>query len=313
MTTLREKLLAAVVLGLLLVWGGGKLWGRYNEAVATKRSELVAARQRLDDAKFALEKGRLATLQLERWQTRSLPADREVAQSAYRVWLETGFKQAGLTIDDIQPSQRLAPAAGYSAIGCTVTARGSLKSLTAFLREFYRSALLQQITRLQLRPASDPKLLGITLQTEALVLAGTASEGLPAELVDRPQRPTAAEYADSIGGRNLFAVYTPPRPVPPPGVARTAPPKPEFDDAKFAYFTATIQVDGRYQAWIHVRTTNETLRLFAGDAVKVGLFDGKIVSIEPRSMVVKCNEEELRVELGHNLREGKTDAKTNEG
>jgi hypothetical protein len=47
--------------------------------------------------------------------------------------------------------------------------------------------------------------------------------------------------------------------------------------------------------------------------VKVGLFDGKIVSIEPRSMVVKCNEEELRVELGHNLREGKTDARTNEG
>ena len=312
MTTLREKLLAAAVLGLLLLWGGGKLWGRYNDAVASKRSALVAARQRLDEAKFALEKGRIATQQLQRWQARSLPADREVAQSAYRVWLETSFKQAGLTIDDIQPSQRFAPAAGYSAIGCTVTARGSLKSLTAFLREFYRSALLQQITRLQLRPATDPKLLNITLQTEALVLADSTSEGIPAEVVERTKKPTAAEYADSIGGRNLFAVYTPPRPAP-PSTARVAPPKPEFDDAKHAYFTATIQVDGRYQAWIHVRTTNETLRLFEGDAVKVGLFDGKIVSIEPRSIVVESNDEELRVELGHNLSEGKTAAKTKEG
>lgn len=313
MTTLREKLLAAAVLGMLLLWGGGKLWGRYSDSVAAKRSALIAARQRLDDARFALEEGQMATRRLERWRARSLPADREVAQSAYRVWLETNFKQAGLTIDDIQPSQRFAPAAGYSAIGFTVTARGTIKSLTAFLREFYRSSLLQQITRLQLRPTTDPKLLNVTLQTEALVLAGTASEGIPTEVVERPKRPTAAAYAESIDGRNLFSVYRPPRPAPPPRVARAAPPKPNFDDAKFAYFTATIQVDGRYQAWIHVRTTNETLRLFAGDDVKVGLFDGKIVSIEPRSIVVKCDDEELRVELGHNLREGKAIAETKEG
>ena len=44
MTTLREKILAAAVLGLLLLWGGGKMWGRYNDALATKRSALVSAR-----------------------------------------------------------------------------------------------------------------------------------------------------------------------------------------------------------------------------------------------------------------------------
>ena len=194
MTTFREKILAAAVLGLLLLWGGSKLWGRYNDSLASKRSALVSARERLDDAKFALEKGRIAKKHLDAWHARSLPADRELAQSAYRIWLETSFKQAGLTIDDIQPSQRLAPAAGYSAIGCTVTARGSLKSLTAFLREFYRSAMLQQITRLQLRPATDPKLLNITLQTEALVLTGTASDGVPTEVVERPKKHSAAEY-----------------------------------------------------------------------------------------------------------------------
>jgi hypothetical protein len=98
--------------------------------------------------------------------------------------------------------------------------------------------------------------------------------------------------------------------VPPPGGAQAALPKPKFDAAKHAYFTGTVQVDGRFQAWITVRTTGEVLRLFEGDAVKVGLLDGKVVSIEPRLIVVKCDDEELRVELGHNLRDGKPAAKT---
>jgi hypothetical protein len=251
--------------------------------------------------------------QLDRWRERSLPGDREVAQSLYRVWLETRFKQAGLTIDDIQPSQRLAPAAGYTAIGYTVTARGSLKSLTALLWEFYRSTMLQQITRLALRPATDPSQLNITLQCEALIVPGTANEKLPEGVTQSSDRAKAGDYSESIGGRNLFAVYTPPRPAPQTGVVRATATKPQFDDAKHAYFTGTIQVDGRFQAWIHVRTTGETLRLFEGDTVKVGLLDGKIVSIEPRLIIVECDNQQLRVELGHNLGDGKAASTTEKG
>ncbi len=42
--------------------------------------------------------------------------------------------------------------------------------------------------------------------------------------------------------------------------------------------------------------------------MKVGLLDGKIVSIEPRAIVVMSGDKELRVELGHNLRDSKPDA-----
>ena len=195
MTTIREKFLVATVLCLLLLWGGGELWQRYDNALALKRSNLITARGQFDDAQLALERGRLARKQLDSWQKRSLPADREVAQSLYRVWLETQFKQAGLTIDDIQPSQQLAPAAGYTAIGYTVSARGSLKSLTALLLEFYRSTLLQQITRLQLRSATDPSQLNVTLQTEALIVSGTGNEKLPEGVAKRPASANAAEYS----------------------------------------------------------------------------------------------------------------------
>jgi hypothetical protein len=308
--TQREKILAAAVAAMVLLWGGNRMWTRYNNSIAAKRMQLSAAKERLIQARTALDRGEEAVNHREAWQQRSLPADREAAQSLYRVWLETQFKAAGLTVEEFQPAQRLTPAVGYSAVGYTVSAHGPLKSLANFLHEYYRSRLLQQITRLQLRPDANPAQLRISLQTEALILPGTANENLPEGVAERSAKPKAADYAESIGARNLFAVYRPPGAQPTPGVAGAAPPKPEFDDAKHAYFTATIQVDGRYQAWIHVRTTNETLRLFAGDEVKVGLFDGRVVSIESRAIVVKSGDEELRIKLGDNLRDGKAAAKT---
>lgn len=303
--TTREKILAAAVAAMVLLWGGNWLRNKYTTSMAAKRSQLSAAQQQLGDAKLALAQGEAAMRQLDAWQQRSLPADRESAQSLYRVWLESQFKAAGLTVEEFQPLQRLVPAAGYTAIGYKVDAHGTLKSLAGLLHTYYRHPLLQQITRLQLQPDTNPAQVKISLNTEALILPGAANDKLPEGEIAGTAKPKVEDYTNSIGSRNVFVVYRPPRPEPPPNSDRPTPPKPEFDDAKFAYFTATIQIDGRYQAWIHVRTTNETLRLFEGDAVKVGLFDGKIVSIEPRAIVVRSGDKDLRVKLGENLRDGK--------
>lgn len=303
--TQRERLLAAAVGAVVLLWGGNVLWQRYNTSIAMKRSQLLAAQERLGEAKLQIARGEAAMLDLAAWQDRSLPADRDRAQSLYRVWLETQLKAAGMTVQEFVPQQRLAPAAGYSAVGYTINARGPINAVTNFLHAYYRSKLLQQITRLQLRPDTNPQQLNVSLQTEALILPGTINEALPEGVAERTAKAAATDYTTSIGGRNLFTVYRPPRPEPPPRVARETPPPPKFDDAKFAYFTGTIQVDGRYQAWIHIRTTNETLRVFEGDDVKVGAFDGKIVSIGPRSIVVQSGDDELRVQLGQSIRDGK--------
>lgn len=178
--------------------------------------------------------------------------------------------------------------------------------------------MLQQITRLQLRPnGTDASQLSVTLQTEALILPGNTREDVPEGTSNRLAKESADDYVKAIGERNLFATYSPPKPpgAPTDTVRKEPPPKPPFDDAKFAFVTGIVNVGGRPQAWITVRTTGEVLRLFEGDAVKVGLFDGQIVSIEPRAVVLKSGDEEFRVEVGHNLREpkGKPGAKTEEG
>jgi hypothetical protein len=301
----REKILAAAVLSLLVLWGGSKLWSRYSDSLANQRSALIAAQSKLDDAKLNLERGRMAVKQMEAWQQRSLPADRDVAQTLYREWIRSKCSEAGITIDDIQPDQRTAPTVAYTTIGYTITAHGSLKAVASLLYSFYRSTLLQQITRLQVRPGGDAGQLSIVMQVEALVLPGSANTAkLPTGESDRLAKASADEYLKSITGRNLLTAYSPPRPeLPPSSTAHTEPPKPKFDDAEFAYVTGIVEVGGRAQVWITVRTTGEVLRLFAGDPVKVGQFEGKIVSIEPRTLVLSSDKGEVRVQVGHPLHE----------
>jgi hypothetical protein len=113
------------------------------------------------------------------------------------------------------------------------------------------------------------------------------------------------DYKKSIGERDLAATYSPPRPPTPPRERREASAPPKFDDADLAFFTGTTGgIDG-YQAWINVRTTNETLHLGVGDHVKVGALDGEIVSVDARSLVYKAGDKSYRVALGESLRKGK--------
>lgn len=303
--TQRERILAAVVLGVLVLWGGKWMWEDFGESQAALRGDLVSAQNRLSAAKLSLAKGQSAARNLSKWQQQSLPINREVAQSLYRSWLQERFEKAGLKVEDIQPNQRTVPAEAYTAIGITVTASGTLKSLTTLLYDFYSSPLLQQITRLQLTPErTNPNRLNITFQAEALILPGTDNESLPSGTSDRLADTGVDEFAGPIADRNLFATYRPPRPEPPPAVRRERLEPPKFDDAKFAYVTGTVEVNGRLQAWITVRTTGEVVRLFEGDPVKIGLLEGRVVSIEPLRIVIETDDQELQVKLGDNLREG---------
>jgi len=311
--TKREKILAAGVLALLVVLGARSLLGRYNDMIDRREAQLLDAKKQLLDAETALTRGKIAVKKLEAWQDQSLPDDREVAMSLYRSWLLDQCKQAGLTVDDVNPDARSARTAAYSSVGYVVEARGSLASVVSLLYEFYRSAQLQQITRLRLRPSTDPAQLAVTLRVEALILPGaTNTDKLPEGTSDRLKLASADEYRQELVDRNLFSVYTPPRPAQSTNLVKQEKPPgpPPFDAAKHAYVTGIVQTGGRLQAWITVRTTGEVLRLFEGDELKVGLLEGRILSIAPRMVVVQAGDEKLQVELGHSLREEDTETGT---
>jgi hypothetical protein len=302
----RERILAATVFAILALWGGYSLFGSYQTTLDARGSQVEDARSQLRNAKLTVAKGRKAVQDLERLQKRSLPADPEKALSLYKVWLLTKAKASGLTVNDIKLAPRTTSSTTFNAIGYQIEATGTLTSVAAMLYEFYHSPQLHQIMRLRLQRPTGATQLQVTMEVEALCLPGAvATDTLPEGDSKRLKLASAAEYQKLLAERDLGTAYTPPRPPAPPSErpAPTAPPK--FDEAELARLSGTINVGSGWQAWIHIRSTGETLHLMPGDKVKVGALEGTIESIEDRAMVLKTGDKKYRVALGESLRNGK--------
>jgi hypothetical protein len=210
-----------------------------------------------------------------------------------------------LAVDDISPAPAARPGANVSAIGYQMKASGALPSIVSLLYEFYRSPLLHQVTLLRLVRPPGATQIQVTFQAEALILPGAnATDKLPEGESKRPKLGSLAEYQKSLGDRDLVSVYTQPKP-PVASAPRERPDPPKFDDAEQAYFSGSTGIGDDKLAWINVRTTGETLKIPAGQPIKVGALEGQIVTIEPRSLVWQSGEKKYRVPLGESLRKGK--------
>jgi hypothetical protein len=301
----REKMLAAAVLVLVGLFAAKTMYGRYQRAVDSRTAAVADAQARLDALDRKLRLGRRSIRQIEEWQARALPEDREKALSLYKAWLLETARKAGLEVD-IDPTSRPIPSGAYTAIGYKIYASGSLSSVIAMLHEFYRSPLLHQITHMQLSRAPGESKLTMVLDVEALSLEGAvAIDSLPEGETKRLKLASLEEYQKSLSERDFASVYTPPRPPRDPTVRRDTPRPPAFDDAEQARFSATVGPLDKLQAWINVRTTGETLHLTAGDSLKVGALEGQIVSVEQRYLVFETDGKKYRVALGQSLRSGK--------
>jgi len=304
--TNREKMLAAGVIVVVGGFGVQKLHTRFQGAVDARVAQVQEAKIKLNDVNFTVAQGTRAMEQAEAWQKRSLPSDREKALTLYKAWLMAKAKDAGLVVSDIKMAPRSMTSTSFDTIGYQITATGTLPTVTAMLYEFYRSPQLHQITKLQVgRPPGSPE-MQVLLDVEALSIPrADATDTLPEGDSKRLRLASLAEYQTSLGERDLAKAYTPPRPPAPPVTKRnpTAPEK--FDDAEQAHFTAALSNGDKWQAWINVRTTGETLHVGTGDPVKVGELEGQIISIESNALVVKIGEKTYRVPLGESLRKGK--------
>lgn len=303
----RERILLILVVGLGMLWAGKVLYGRYQQALDARQAAVEAAKDRLLEANAALAEAQEAVRKLEVWQNQSLPSDGEQARSLYRAWLSDTAKRAGVVVDDINPLPQTARSQAFRAIGYTIQASGSLKAVTAMLYEFYSKPLLHKITRLQLNRVPGASDLRIVMEVEALSLPrAVAVDNLPEGKSQRLALANLEEYQRIISERDLVTAYSPPPPPQKATTQRREPPAPpKFDDAEHAHFTGTVGPLSNLRAWINVRTTGETLHVGAGDEIKVGLFEGKVISVQPRALILKSGDKTIRVVLGQNLRSGK--------
>ncbi|MEX2317775.1 MAG: hypothetical protein WD669_11525 [Pirellulales bacterium] len=308
----RERMLIVGVAGLAVLLVAYKLFARYSGALETNRQALVNAENALEKEQLQLKVDERSLQNLEKWQDESLPRNPEdtsnsVAVSLYRSWLTEALRQAGIRNVNIEPDPRpsvVGTGTGIGAIGFTVTGPATLENVVEFLYKFYSAPLLHQVTSIEFHPEKED-LKSVTLKVEALLLPGATNTDRMPEGIRKPFKlADVSEYRSSIVSRNIFMPYKPPTDI---ATARPTPPGEDpLDASRFAYFTSTTQGSkGGLIAWIHLRNTGETMFKAEGDAVNVGQLKSKIVTIEPRAIIIEADGKKSRVIIGSSLKDGK--------
>ena len=100
-----------------------------------------------------------------------------------------------------------------------------------------------------------------------------------------------------------IAVTVNKKPEPRPQTPRPEPPKPPvFDVAQLAFFTSTVQVNGRVEVWIHRRNQGDILKLPIGAEIEIGEIKGKIHNVNQRYLtIVTADKQLLEIKAGKAL------------
>lgn len=314
----REKKLAAVVGALCVVavfWLGLQWYGdevRTRQALIDNVEKKIYAKQ-TQQARARGENARLAV-----WEERSLPRNIDVATSLYQSWLSATVKRAGLAdvnigrsrLEQLSYVSNRVSSSFATKVPFTLRAKGTVAETTAWLAEFYRADHLHQIADLSLQPTPDGASLQITARIEALALDDAKhADVLSTAAGARVDEARGAELAAAITKRNLFAPYVPPPPPAPPQVVVEAPPPPpppRDDTAKFTFFNTVVAVDNEPEAWLKVRTTDQTIKLHVGDTITVGMFTGKVLRIVDGEMEIETGGKRCVVARGSSLADAVT-------
>ncbi|TWU47196.1 hypothetical protein Poly51_49940 [Rubripirellula tenax] len=89
-------------------------------------------------------------------------------------------------------------------------------------------------------------------------------------------------------------------PPPPPAVE---PEKPKFDDATQTVLTGLVKGRDDWEAWMHVRTRDKTLKLRVGDKFEIGTLKGEVIEVTRRYAVLEIDGRRFNLQQSGNLSE----------
>jgi hypothetical protein len=298
----RERTLASIVLGMVILGGGYFLVSQLLLGPLRARADNLAALQKdVQNKRDRIAQIKAARPQLDRWKHISLPADADMAQREYEKYLTdllrlADFAPGALSVTprplDTKSSPTL-PGKGpvYTKLAFQVQARGSLESLVRMMEHFYRTNLLQQVKTFLVqkpattRPGQQPRDLDINMTVEALIVNGAENrQSLVA--MDRRLLSVALDAIGTrprgIGGLAAAAVLA--SPTGPMGSGNLAQPprdylalatkniflgpvpgaqQEEVDLTRFIYLTSITDNGRRPEAFLYDRYNNRNTRLRA--------------------------------------------------
>jgi hypothetical protein len=211
----RERLLAMIILGAVVLGGGAFLYHRLVlEPLQDRDDSIALLKEENEQKRERIQKVLADRPKLERWRQLSLPGDADLARREYEKYLRDLLRKSGAEAEKFgviskpgdSRSSPVVPGKGpvYTRLAYTVSGPANLKSLVQLLEQFYRTGLLHQIKTISVqRPAvtgtQQPSgELDITLAIEALSLSDVKSR--PSLLPGIDPRLLALEVVTNLRG-----------------------------------------------------------------------------------------------------------------
>jgi hypothetical protein len=293
--TNREKVLVGAVAAAGALWFGTQGLTRYREAVERNSALQLAAEEALIDAQTAEFRGQRARKKLNEWIDRSLPTNREVAESLYQDWLRGQLTGAGLEVTELIDKSGNSRNAQFGDVAVEATAKGTLAQLVDFLYRFYSAPHLHRISSATLTAEDGGQKLKASLTASALILPDARrteklAEGEPQQLPKKME-----EFRDGLVERNLFVAFTP-KPDAKPGEQKD-------DVAAKTVFEWTDYGAYGWRMGVKVKDASEITYYHEGDAIEVGQLKGKVVQIDARRAVIETDKGRVEVLFGRNFGE----------
>jgi hypothetical protein len=177
----RTKILASTLCGLIVLWGGYKLFYKWGyEPILQKKAQITAKEEALDKQQHDLAQLARAKKQLKDWTEQSLPPNEEVAHNLYYNWFTELAEMIGFEDLKTGPgnSQTVVLGKGtrkkklYTTLPITLDGKTTFSRLNRFLYYFHRTKMMHRITSLRITSddnVGDP-VLTVKMTAEALSL-----------------------------------------------------------------------------------------------------------------------------------------------
>ena len=166
----REKLLAGMVGGLVLMIAAYFVWSAASEATSTRNARVASLNQEIARQDRTLTLASRATKQLALLKQRSLPSNREVANAVYSEFLLDLVDRVGFRDPSVRSVERRFRKASFDRLRFDIDAEATLDQLTEFLAEFYTVGDLHRIDTMSIKPLRDSRHLDVALSVEAISL-----------------------------------------------------------------------------------------------------------------------------------------------
>lgn len=307
----REKILLIIVIAILGLYGGSKVFNDILMGPVNQRnSQIAAINHSIDEKNDRFDEIVAAQQRLSRWKQQSLPPDEYDAAALYQDWLLHTAEEAKLSDINVDRT-RITPRHGiYAMIGMTITAKGTLGQVADFLFAFQRTDLLQKIKMIDLQSTGnqgDPA-LNVTINLEALSLAEVDerqtlfAEGVEKAVSEQMAGKVREQYALLTEHNPFVRGYNgPPKPDPKP--AEPTSDKPGIDLAEQVRFVGFVAKGNARDAMLYDKTSKKDTLLTEGKEFDVAGIQGRVITIGTDYFTMQIKDDVWRLELGQNLRQ----------